>query len=196
MPRTRRVVYPGCVYHITQRGNDHMDVFLNRQDYMTYIVIAKKAFVRFDIRLLAFCLMTNHIHLLAIPGHEDSLGKGIGNIHFKYARYFNRRHGHTDHVWKGRFSSVRIEENDFWDVALYVEQNPMRAGLCPHALDYTWSSARTHCTADHRTDLLDLDWWRTRMDPDIWRRKLDIAQQDELLDRIRRSTAKGEWQKE
>jgi putative transposase len=89
--------------------------------------------------------MDNHIHIVAVPEHEDSFGKAIRDAHGEYSRYFNSKYGLVGHVWQGRFKSIAMEERHAWNACRYVELNPVRAGMVRRAEDYAWSSAAAHC---------------------------------------------------
>ncbi|RPJ38261.1 MAG: transposase, partial [Planctomycetaceae bacterium] len=92
MPRLARAIAVGCAHHITQRGNNRQDVFLVDQDPQAYLQILAEQASKYGLEVLGYCLMTNHVHLVAIPHEEDSLAKGIGGTHFRYSQYINRLH--------------------------------------------------------------------------------------------------------
>ena len=88
--------------------------------------------------------MPNHTHLIAVPQSEEALRRAIGEAHREYTREINRREGWTGHLWQGRFASFPMDERHTLAAARYIELNPVRAGLAPHASEYVWSSARAH----------------------------------------------------
>jgi putative transposase len=97
------------------------------------------------VRISAYCLMTNHIHLIGVPAGEDALADVIGTAHGQYATLFNARHAMEGHLWHSRYFSCVLDESHFWNAIRYVELNPVRAGLVWRAEDYPWSSAPFHC---------------------------------------------------
>ena len=118
-----------------------MSVFFSDADREAYLgFLAKQAQV-FGVDYLAWCLMTNHIHLIAIPSIESSLAKGIGEAHKRYTRMINIREGWKGFLFQGRFFSCPVEPSRLLSVVRYVLQNPVRAGLVENAWEYPWSSA-------------------------------------------------------
>ena len=91
MPRQRRVVLPGCPHHLTQRGNNRRDVFFGDSDRMLYLSLLREYTSAYGVDILGYCLMTNHVHLIAIPGDAAGLAKAIGRTHNDYARWLHIR---------------------------------------------------------------------------------------------------------
>jgi len=106
--------------------------------------------------LIGYCLMSNHVHIVAIPHAEDSLAKAVGRTHFRYAQHINRFHRRSGHLWQGRFHSCALGERHFWLVMKYIELNPVRDRLCRKAWRYAWSSAAGHVDAQAISDVLNL----------------------------------------
>ena len=144
MPRFARVVIPDCPHHITHRGNRREDVFFTPQDRDIYRSLLGDYADRHALRIIAYCLMTNHIHLVAIPALENSLAKSVGLAHRRYSRFINKQREWTGHIWANRFFSTPLDEPHTLACIKYVELNPVRAGLVSRAEDYPWSSARSH----------------------------------------------------
>ena len=129
MPRLARIVIPGAAHHVVQRGNNRQDVFFVDDDRRAYLALPAEYSRRYDVRVLGWCLMSNHVHLIVRPGKADSLAKGIGRTHFRYAQYINRLHGRSGHLWEGRFHTCALDEEHFRTAMRYVEQNPVRARI-------------------------------------------------------------------
>ena len=110
MARLARVVLPGYPHHITQRGNRRQDVFFNESDYEHYLDLLKDWCTREDIEIGAYCLMTNHVHLIAKPNKKSNLGKAIGEVHRRYTRMVNFRENWKGYLWQGRFASYPLEK--------------------------------------------------------------------------------------
>ena len=94
---------PGMAHHVTQRGNNQLDVFFVPDDRRVYLEYLREQAARFGFRLTGYCLMTNHVHLIGVPAREDSLAKAVGRTHFLYTQYVNRMHGRSGHLWQNRF---------------------------------------------------------------------------------------------
>ena len=144
MPRLARVVVPECPHHITHRGNRQEDVFFTPQDRDIYCSLLREYSNRHSLEIIAYCLMTNHIHLVAIPMFDYSLAKAVGLGHRRYSRFINSQRGWTGHLWANRYFSTALDEPHTLACIKYVEVNPVRAGLVSRAEDYPWSSARSH----------------------------------------------------
>ncbi len=153
MARLPRVVIPVYPHHITQRGNRNQNVFFSKNDKWLYLELLKKEASKAGIAFWAYCLMDNHVHLIAVPGKKESLAKGIGETHKKYSRTINSRNDWKGYLWQGRFFSCPLDEGHLYAAVRYVERNPVRAGIVERAEDYCWSSARVHVFGD-KDDLL------------------------------------------
>jgi putative transposase len=145
MPRTARVVVPGLPYHVTHRGNRRGDVFLSSFDREDYLRLLARAGERHGLELWAYCLMTNHVHLVVRPAGQDSLARTIGEVHGHHARVLHRENGWNGHLWANRYFSAPLDNDHLWAAVRYVERNPVRAALVELAETYPWSSARAHC---------------------------------------------------
>ncbi|MCP5092893.1 MAG: transposase, partial [Gammaproteobacteria bacterium] len=169
MPRIARIVIPNCPHHVTQRGNNHQDVFFVDDDQVTYLGLLKDESERYGVRVDGYCLMTNHIHLIVTPESEDSLAKAFGRTHFRYTQYINRFHKRSGHLWQNRFYSCALDDDHFWAALAYVEQNPVRARMVRRPWRYDWSSAAAHCgLAKDSSELLGLAAWQKLSPGDNW----------------------------
>ena len=144
MARLARVVAPGYPHHLTQRGNRRQKTFFTPDDYRAYLELMAEWCGRCGVAVWAYCLMPNHVHLIAVPESADGLRRAVGEAHRRYTRRVNFRQGWRGHLWQGRFASFVLDEPYLLACARYVERNPVRAGLCRRAQDYPWSSAATH----------------------------------------------------
>ena len=142
MARIARAVAPGIPHHITQRGNRRQQTFFN--DYQFYLVLMSEWCMRFQVDVWAYCLMPNHIHLIAVPETKDGLNLAIGEARRRYSRRINFRQGWRGHLWQGRFSSFILDDRYLLACTKYVELNPVRAGLVKKPEDWPWSSAGSH----------------------------------------------------
>jgi putative transposase len=144
MARFARLVVPGYPHHITQRGVRSIDIFRHDEDRQAYLCFMSEESRRFGVRFHAWCLMTNHVHLIAVPGEKDSLARAIGEAHRRYTRMQNFAAGVRGYLFQGRFNSCVLDERHLLAAARYVELNPLHAGMVGDAKDYPWSSARFH----------------------------------------------------
>lgn len=145
MPRKARVVVPGMPHHITNRGSRRFDVFRDEADRLLYLQLLHESCKRFLLRIWAYCLMTNHVHFIAVPEHPDSIGRTFHRTDGAYSKRFNAKNGFVGHLWQERPFSCVLAESHLWNAVRYVERNPVRAGMVLRAPDYRWSSARAHC---------------------------------------------------
>ena len=145
MARNARAVAVGYPHHITQRGNNREPVFLDDQDRLIYTELLKHYTQKFQVDIWAYCLMPNHVHLLAVPQEPGALALGIGRTNQVYTTYVNRKYLRSGRVWQNRFYSCIVDSDEYlWSVARYIENNPVKAGLVQTAAEYLWSSARFH----------------------------------------------------
>ena len=144
MARIARVVAPGLPHHVTQRGNRRQQTFFNDEDYQAYLELMAEWCGRFGVEIWAYCLMPNHVHLIAVPKTASALGDAIGEAHRRYSRRINFRERWRGHLWQGRFASYPMDDAYLLVAARYVELNPVRARLCREPEVYPWSSARAH----------------------------------------------------
>lgn len=144
MARIARIIAAGIPHHVTQRGNRRMTTFFRDEDYQEYIALMAEWCRKCGVEIWAYCLMPNHVHLIAVPESEDALRRGIGEAHRRYSRMINFREKWRGHLWQGRFASFPMDETYLLAAALYVETNPVRANLSPDAASWPWSSAQAH----------------------------------------------------
>ena len=188
MARLARVVIPGMPHHITQRGNRRQTTFFCEEDYAAYITLMGQWCRELGVEIWAYCLMPNHVHLIATPKTADGLRRAIGEAHRRYSRRVNFREDWRGHFWQGRFASFVMDEPYLLAVARYVELNPVRAGLVVAPSDYRWSSARAH--------LKGKDDGLVTVSPLLeiggkWRRLLTSAATEEEIARFRQHERTG-----
>ena len=123
MPRPPRIVIPNCPHHITQRGNKKEDVFFSPGDQDLYLQLLRKYCSEYGVSILGYCLMTNHVHIVATPSSADGLSRAIGLTHNDYSRWLHVRRNECGHLWQTRFYSCPVEERYLWTVLAYVERN-------------------------------------------------------------------------
>jgi putative transposase len=192
MPRAARTVFADLPHHITQRGNRREDVFFDDEDRTTYLKWLGEYAAKFKVEVAAYCLMTNHIHLILIPSTEDGLQKLLKPLHMRYAQRLNRARGQQGHVWQGRYFSSVLDEDYFRSALRYVERNPVRAHMVKKAENYEWSSAAGHCARVKDSLLKPAPSWRKAMDDiSTWATWLAEPDEDEKLLVLRRNAMMG-----
>ena len=140
MARPLRIEFDGALYHVTARGNARADIFLDNKDYRAFVKNLGRVCERFGWRVWAWCLMTNHYHLL-VETLRPTLSKGMREINGVYTQGFNRRHGRVGHILQGRYKAVLVQKDThLLELSRYVVLNPVRAGMTETAEDWPWSS--------------------------------------------------------
>ncbi|MDH5748880.1 MAG: transposase, partial [Rhodospirillales bacterium] len=125
-------------------------------DYRVYLNLMAEWCAHYGVSVWAYCLMTNHIHLIAVPETEEALGLAVGEAHRRYTRHVNFREGWRGHLWQGRFASFPMDGRHLLAAARYVELNPVRARLTKRPGDYPWSSTKAHL-AGRNDPLVNVD---------------------------------------
>ena len=190
MPRIARVCAEGYPHHITQRGNNKEKVFFDDEDKRFYLDVLRRYKDKYKIKILAYCLMGNHVHVLAMPEKETSLARGIGGTNLLYTQYINRKYNRSGRLWQNRFFSSVVEKEPYlWAVMRYIEQNPVRAKLVKRAEDYQWSSASAH-VLDIKDDILSKEIWFNDREIKSYREFLSKGAK-EINATIRRATSTG-----
>ena len=123
MGRLARVVAPGHPYHITQRGNRRLATFFCDEDYRAYLTLLVAWCAQHGVRVWSYCLMPNHVHLIAVPQTADGLARGLGEAHRRYTRRVNFRESWRGYLWQGRFASFVLDEPHLLAAAGYLERN-------------------------------------------------------------------------
>jgi putative transposase len=145
MPRRARLMLAGMPVHITHRGNNRQECFYQDSDRAFYLFHLRRLLPRAQCSLHAYCLMSNHVHLLLTPAAIDScarLMKGVAQLH---TQYVNRTYGRSGSLWEGRFHSCVVQSQDYLlNCYRYVERNPVDARVCAHPGEYEWSSYHTN----------------------------------------------------
>lgn len=141
MPRQARLVFPDVALHVRQVGHDSSACFRQDGDYLVYLSGLRDLLRRSGCRLHAYCLMTNHVHLLLTPPTDDACALLMRSLGQRYVQYFNRRYERSGTLWEGRFRSCLVDSAGYVLAChRYIERNPVKAGMVPTAADYQWSS--------------------------------------------------------
>jgi putative transposase len=177
---------------VTQRGVNRQSVFFSVGDRLHYLRLLAENLDEAQVRVLAFCLMTNHIHFIVVPERDDSLAVLFRRVHGRFAQYLNVRRHRTGHLWQNRFFSCPVSAEWLWKAIRYVEENPVRALLVDAPEQYEWSSAPAHLgVAPERVPLLDMDFWKNAGGDEAWRRLHGKPTPVEEVRLLRRCTYAG-----
>jgi putative transposase len=145
MGRLPRAIDDGLVYHALNRGNNRAAVFADDEDHRAFLEALALAQGRYPFRLLGYCLMTNHFHLLLRPEPGQSISRILQSLTVAHTWRHHKRHRTSGHVWQGRFKSPVIQDDAHLLVVLrYIEANPLRAGMVSDPAEYRWSSYWHH----------------------------------------------------
>lgn len=188
MARIARVIASGIPHHITQRGNRRMQTFFSDEDYQSYLYLLAEWCMKCGVEIWAYCLMPNHVHLIAVPESEESLRRAIGETHRRYSRMINFRKNWRGHLWQGRFASFPMDESYLLATARYVEMNPVTAGLVQDAAEWVWSSAGAHLTGSDNELVTVAPLLEMAGD---WRIFLNGAGEEEQVNEIRKHERTG-----
>jgi putative transposase len=131
--------------------------------------LLKQESAKHGVRVLAYCLMTNHVHLVLVPQRAESLALAVGRTHWLYTQRINRLHGRLGHLWQNRFFSCALDGDHVLHAVCYVERNPVMARLVRLAWNYRWSSAAAHVGESDASGVLDPDAWHKKFSPREWR---------------------------
>ena len=191
MARLPRVVMPDLPHHVTQRGNARQVIFDCDADRLTYLGFLRQNAELYQLSLLGYCLMSNHVHLVAVPRSAQSLSLALKHTHGCYAAYRNARTHRNGHVWQGRFYSCPLDDAHLWAALRYVELNPVRAQMVAEPAAWRWSSAAAHCRLAPAETGLDLHWWQQHWTTAAWVEFLAAAESEPQLMALRQSTHTG-----
>lgn len=145
MARLPRLVLAGGLHHLLQRGNNRQAIVVDDADRQAYLDDLREATRLHRVQVHAYALMNDHVHLLVTPAQAEGLARAMQTLGRRYVARFNRRHGRTGTLWEGRFRTTLVEASAYYSMLLrYVEQQPLRSGLCERASDFAWSSAAHH----------------------------------------------------
>lgn len=148
MPRPRRILSPGAVHHVILRGNQGRPIFYSDADRSQCCLLLQEGIERFGHKILAFCFMTNHIHLAILQG-EQAISKAIQNFAFRHAQRVNRVRKEVGHVFQGRFKAIRVDTRKYLlHLIRYIHLNPVRAGLVKRPEQYKWSGHNSYLGTD------------------------------------------------
>ena len=197
MARRPRCILPDVAVHVIQRGVNRAACFRGDSDYLAYLALLRELSRKHGCAIHAYCLMTNHVHLLITPAKPDSCPAMMRDIGRRYVPYFNRRHERTGTLWEGRFRSCIVQSARYVLACYrYIELNPVRARMVAEPAAYLWSSHAANAglrsdpsVSPHAEfDALHADGERRRF---AYRALFNDRLDEALLEAIRDSTKSG-----
>ena len=190
MPRQARIVGAGYPHHIVQRGNNRQTIFFDDEDRRVYLEFLKKASLKNGCVVHAYCLMPNHVHLLAVPQLENSFAKVMQKLSLKFTQYINKKYNRTGRLWESRFHSSIVDKDDYlWPVCRYIERNPVRANIVALPTEYNWSSARCNVLMEKNNFIVPI--WQTDCERRQYAEFLNKPDSDDEMRMIWTSTIRG-----
>jgi putative transposase len=193
MPRRPRFQEPGAIYHVTSRGTEGRPIYLDDLDRNLFLGWLGDVVQVHSWMCPAYCLMTNHFHMLVQTPHAD-LAVGMHALISAYANYFNRRHDHVGHLFQSRYRAIVIErESHLLESCRYVVLNPVRAGLCRRPGYWRWSSYRATAGYVPPPAFLAVDWALAQFGNEPRRAALRYVEfvADGVADAARLATSRG-----
>ena len=189
MSRQARIVLPGQLYHVTQRGNFRQRIFFDDQDRVMYLKYIQENASMYKMDIYAYCLMDNHVHFIVKPTHEHSLAYAFRVTHQQYSLYLNKRLNQFGHRWQSRFYSCLLLGTHISKAIRYVERNPVRAGMVKKPWQYSWSSTRAHLGQSYK--IITLANISDYIEVFSWREYLSQEEGREDIDNLRKGTMQG-----
>ncbi len=163
MARKPRVHVPSVIYHVMLRCNGGQDIFFGGDERREIYRLLGEGTARFEYRVHAYCLMSNHLHLAVEVGRMP-LSRGIQNLSFRYTRWVNRRKNRVGHLFQGRYKALLVDRDAYLlELVRYIHLNPVRAGLVEEPLDYPWSGHRAYLGKE-QVPWLSTDWVLSQFD--------------------------------
>jgi REP element-mobilizing transposase RayT len=187
MPRPPRLQFADAIYHVWTNGNRDCAIYTDVDDRDVQLRLIDAAVRKDGWLCLAYCLMTTHYHLL-VQTPEANLDRAMHRLNSGYAHWFNKRHGHSGHLFKRRYGAeLVLTESYLLQAARYVVLNPVRARICRDPADWPWSSYRAHIGTAEPAAFLDTDWLERVLGGDVTRSQRRFRQfvDDELGDGAR-----------
>ncbi len=155
MPRRAREKCEYSTYHTMIRGNNRQNIFVDEEDRLQYLKILKRYKEQYKAEVYAYCLMTNHVHLLIYDNGQD-ISKIMKGLNQTYVRYFNKKYNRCGHLFQDRFTSVMVKrDNYFVEVSKYIHLNPTEAGIVESPENYKWSSLRIYLGENDFYQIID-----------------------------------------
>lgn len=181
MVRPLRIQYSDAWYHVMNRGRNRAKIFCSREDYTAFIELLKNASSLWKVRIAAYCLMSNHYHLL-VQTPEANLSRTMRHINGLYTQYFNRKYKGDGPLFRGRYKSIVIDGDSYLlELVRYIHRNPLSAGLVKRLEDYSWSSHQAYISKGNEGNWLHKDFVLSMLEENKSKRRqayLDFVKQE------------------
>lgn len=189
MPRKNRYAPGGVIFHVINRANARQRIFHDDKDYSSFVWLVREARTTFEVRVLAWCVMPNHVHLVLQPRTDDGLSRMMHWIMTSHVQRHRKRRESIGRIWQGRFKAFPVQESaHFATVVRYVERNPLRAGLVSSSRDWKWSSLRERLWLEGPKGIVDGSPVEL---PEPWEHWVDRELDTTELARLRESVRRG-----
>ena len=190
MPRIARIVGIGYPHHIIQRGNNRQNIFFDQEDRRLYLKWLEKYSLECGCMIHAYCLMSNHVHLLAVPQYNYSLAKTMQKLSLTFTQHINRKYKRTGRLWECRFHSALVDKESYlWSVVRYIERNPVRAKIVSKPDEYRWSSAKANFTGKGMDFIKPI--WQNDTERKEYIAFLNNPDKEEEIEIVKKSTISG-----
>jgi len=188
MPGRPRIIAPNSPHHVVARSNRGVTIFHDNKDFLRFLAIMGTLKKRRKLKIWAFCLMSNHVHLLIVPENREDMIKYMQGLLVAYTQYYNDKYQTEGQLWRSKyFSSIVDHERYLWQVLRYIERNPVRAGLAEDPEEYPFSSASKNGIRSYFLDPLPF----TLEQLEVYKQWRAIPEPPELLKFLRKSTKKN-----
>jgi len=158
MSRPLRIEFSGALYHVTSRGDGQKDIYLDDEDRRDFLSVLASVCKRFNWTVHAYCLMSNHYHLL-LETPDSNLSQGMRQLNGVYTQHFNLAHERVGHVFQGRYKAIIVQKDSYLlELSRYIVLNPVRARMVRSVKDWPWSSYRASCGMTASPEWLSTDW--------------------------------------
>jgi len=190
MPRIARIVGIGYPHHIIQRGNNRQNIFFDQEDRRLYLKWLEKYSLECGCTVHAYCLMSNHVHLLVVPQYNYSLAKTMQKLSLRFTQYINKKYKRTGRLWECRFYSALVDKESYlWSIGRYIERNPVRAKIVNKPEEYQWSSAKANITGKEIGFIKPI--WQDDTEREEYIAFLNNPDKEEEIEIIEKSTVSG-----
>ena len=194
MARPLRIQYPDAWYHVMNRGRSRVQIYHEPEDYFTFVELLREASAMWKVRIAAYCLMSNHYHLLVqTPG--ANLSRFMRHLNGIYTQYFNRSYKSDGPLFRGRYKSIVVESDSYLlELVRYIHRNPLQAGFVKRLEDYRWSSHRMYISRGSEVNWLHKEFVLSMLEADKQKRRqayIDFMKKEEEAEMLNRLYDKG-----
>ncbi|MCX5848910.1 MAG: transposase [Deltaproteobacteria bacterium] len=194
MARPLRIIYPDAWYHVMNRGRSRVQIYREQDDYFAFVELLREASAMWKVRIAAYCLMSNHYHLLIqTPG--ANLSRFMRHLNGIYTQYFNRTYKSDGPLFRGRYKSIVVESDSYLlELVRYIHRNPLQAGLVKRLEDYRWSSHRMYISRGNEINWLHKEYVLSMLEADKQKRRqayIDFIKKEEEAEMLSKIYNKG-----